>query len=54
MDPEPLLNDVDPQAWFADVLARITDTRQLAAVELGRQSNATEGRLTAALTGRLR
>jgi len=53
------LNEVAPQAWLADVLARIADTphtrlAEAAAVELDRQSKATEGRLTAAPTGRLR
>lgn len=28
------LNDVDPRAWFADVLARIADTSQLRLDEL--------------------
>jgi len=30
----PKLNDVDPQAWLADVLARIADTLQTRLHEL--------------------
>jgi transposase len=41
------LNDVDPQAWLADVLGRIADTpqtrlRRVAAMELGQQPPETE------------
>ena len=33
-DPAAKLNDVDPQAWLADVLARIADTPQTQLADL--------------------
>jgi len=34
------LNDVDPQAWLADVLARINDHKSAVAMALGRGAGA--------------
>jgi transposase len=52
------LNDVDPQAWLADVLARIADTPQTRLAELlpwnSVANHLPKSRLTAAFAGQLR
>ena len=50
------LNDVDPQAWLADVIASIAEhtdepPRPAPPVELGRRTSGGQGRIAAVLTG---
>ena len=53
------LNDIDPQAWLADVLARhrrraTDETRPAPALELDPRTHPPKSRLTAAYAGGLR